>query len=413
MATYKYKALDASGTLRTGELAAGARQSALDQLHKRGLVPFDVIDGAAGTSGPGPITRIREALSAWGSRGRLSSRQLVSLTHALAALLGAGLTVDRALAIAASLESAPAAVQFFEDLARAVRAGASFTAALGAAGVTLPAYYMSMVEAGELGGSLPQTLTRASELLQKNLDVRDRIQSALIYPIILCCVVLGTLVILIAFVLPRFQTLFAESEAPLPWSTQVVLGLGEFTSHYWTLLICLLTTGLVAARMYGVSAVGRRHIDRWLLQSRFTFGLPASIETARMLRTLSTLLQNGVSLSAALRVSQGTMSNACLRSALERVTKSVNAGEGFATSMASVRVFPGEAVQLAHVGEETGRLHELLTEAASILETGAARTLERLLALMVPAVTVFMGLIVAGLIGSVLIGLLSINDLAF
>jgi general secretion pathway protein F len=192
----------------------------------------------------------------------------------------------------------------------------------------------------------------------------------------------------------------------------VVLGIGEFTSQYWWLIVTLLASGLLATRTYAMSEAGRQRIDRWLLQSRLTFGLPAAIDTARMLRTLSTLLQNGVPLPAALRVSQGTLGNAYLRSALERVTKSVNAGEDFATSLASVKAFPSEAVQLARVGEEAGRLHELLSEAASILESGGARTLERLLALIVPAVTVFMGLIVAGLIGSVLIGLLSINDLA-
>lgn len=413
MTIYKYKALDASGALRAGELEAGARDTALDLLHKRGLVPFDVTDDAAAVSRRSWIIRARETLSALAARNHLSPRHLVALTHSLAALLKAGLTVDRALAIAASLETARAPAQFFADLARAVRAGASFTQALSTAGVTLPAYYLSMVEAGELGGSLPQTLARASELLQKNLDVRERIQAALIYPLILACVVLGTLIILIAFVLPRFQSLFAESEVPLPWSTQVVLGMGALASHYGWLLLGLSATGLVAARMYAVTELGRRQIDGWLLQSRLTFGLPAAIETARMLRTLSTLLQNGVPLSAALRVSQGTLSNSCLRSSLERVTHSVNAGEDFATSLASVRVFPSEAVQLARVGEEAGRLHDLLAEAASILEAGAARTLERLLALLVPAVTVLMGLIVAGLIGSVLIGLLSINDLAF
>jgi general secretion pathway protein F len=235
----------------------------------------------------------------------------------------------------------------------------------------------------------------------------------LIYPIILACVVLGTLVMLIAFVLPRFQTLFAESEAPLPWSTRMVLNLGEWFSHYWIGVAGLVAAALVAARAYARTPGGRRRIDGWLLKSRWTFGLPAAMETARMLRTLSTLLQNGIPLSSALRVSQGTLSNAWLRSALEQVTQRINAGEDFTTALAATRVFPSEAVQLARVGEETGRLHELLSEAASILEANGTRTLERLLAMMVPAVTVLMGLMIAGLISSVLVGLLSINDLAF
>jgi len=411
MALYKYKAIDGNGTVRVGQLEADARDVVLTVLHQRGLVPTNISVGET-ISSFAPIIRVREALSALIAPKRLTPRQLVSLTQSLAALLKAGLTVDRALAIAASLESGTAAA-FFEDLARAVRAGASFTAALRATGAALPVYYLSMVEAGELGGSLPQTLARVTALLQKNLNVKERIQSALIYPIILACVVLGTLVMLLTFVLPQFRALFAESEAPLPWSTRVVLGIGELSSQYGWLLACVFACGLLVAQRYSASATGRQRIDQWLLHSRLTFGLPAAIDTARMLRTLSTLLLNGVSLPAALRVSQGTLANTCLRSALARVTTRVSAGEEFSTSLASVRAFPREAVQLARVGEETGRLHELLSEAAGILEMDSERTLERLLALMVPAVTIVMGLVVAGLIGSVLIGLLSINDLAF
>jgi len=411
MDVYRYKALDTNGALREGDLEAGARAEALDQLHRRGLVPLELTADASAGTPRRSIIRVMHALLVSTRRPHLSLRDLVSATHSLAALLKAGLTVDRALSIAANLSTA-AAARFFEDLSQTVRAGASFADALRATRLPLPNYYISMVDAGELGGSLPEALARASDLLKRNVDVKERMQSALFYPIILAFVVLGTLVVLIAFVLPRFRVLFAESQASLPWSTGLVLGLGELIARYWWVIVSLLAGGLIAARQFATSNAGKLRIDRWLLQSRWTLSLPAAIDTARMLRTLSTLLQNGVPLSAALRVSQGTLSNASLRAALESVTRRVNAGEDFAISMASARVFPREAVQLARVGEESGRLHELLAEAASILEANAARTLERLFALMVPAVTLFMGFIVAALIGSVLVGLLSINELA-
>lgn len=412
MSLYKYQAIDGNGIVRTGQLEADTRDAVLTSLHSHGLIPVSIVDGSVRTPRAVSIARVREALLAVFSARRLTSRQLVSSTQSLAALLKAGLTVDRALTIAANLESGPAAT-FFSELAKSVRSGASFTEALRQSNVELPIYFFSMVAAGELGGSLPQTLARVAELLKKNLDVRERIQSALIYPLILACVVLATLVILVAFVLPRFRTLFAESEAPLPWSTRAVLGIGEFSSEYGWLLAGLAACGLMIAQRYATSADGRQRIDQWLLKSRFTFGLPAAIDTARMLRTLSTLLLNGVPLPVALRASQGTLVNSSLRAALVRVTTSVSAGEEFSASLATARAFPSEAIQLARVGEETGRLHELLFEAATILETSAERVLERLLALMVPMLTIFMGLVVAGLIGSVLVGLLSINDLAF
>jgi general secretion pathway protein F len=214
-------------------------------------------------------------------------------------------------------------------------------------------------------------------------------------------------------VLPRFETLFAESEATLPWSTSVVLAVGHFVAEYWWLLLSVCSCALLAVAGWLRTVAGRLRFDRWLLKSRVTLGLPAAIDTARLLRTLSTLCRNGLPLPAALRVARGTLTNVCLLESLAVVTRDVQAGESFSLALARTAVFPTTAVQLSRVGEETGRLDELLLSAAGVLEEESQLKLERLLNLAVPLLTVAMGLIVAGLIGSVLIGLLSINDLAF
>jgi general secretion pathway protein F len=161
------------------------------------------------------------------------------------------------------------------------------------------------------------------------------------------------------------------------------------------------------------SNAGRLALHRWMLRSRLLLGLPASIDTARLLRTLSTLLGNGLPLPTALKVARGTLSNIALRSALDTAAQRVKAGEPLHVALAVEESFPPVAAQLARVGEETGKLDELLLSAAEYLEDHSSTTLDRLLTLLVPALTVGMGLIVAGLIGSVLVGLLSINDLAF
>jgi general secretion pathway protein F len=149
-----------------------------------------------------------------------------------------------------------------------------------------------------------------------------------------------------------------------------------------------------------------------MLRSRWTFGVPAAIDTARMLQTLSTMIANGVPLANGLRIARGTLTNTVLRRALDGVTQRVKAGESITVALAAAEVFPPHAVQLARVGEETGRLEHMLREAAVILDEDSQRSLERLLTLMVPLITITMGLLVAGLIGSVLVGLLSINELA-
>jgi len=412
VARFSYKAIDASGAGQTGELDCASRGHAWDVLQQRGLIPTDLLETAANAP-PGLRGQVKHFTAGFRKRDALMPRELVTMTQSLAALLNAGLTVDRALSIAAQLNARESVGTHLGRMAKAVRAGQSFADALAASGIALPAYYLSMIQAGELGGSLGRTMTRLGELVRKQLDVRERIRSALVYPALLAGVVLVTLILLVTFVLPRFEALFAESDVPLPWSTQLVLAIGNFTSRFWWLIlivIILLIGGVIA---YIRSPEGRLRLDRWLLSSRWTYGLPAAIDTARMLQTLSTMIANGVPLASGLRIARGTLANSVLRQALDNVAQRVKAGESMTVALAAVAVFPPHAVQLARVGEETGRLEDMLREAAVILDEDSQRSLERLLALMVPLITITMGLLVAGLIGSVLVGLLSINELAF
>lgn len=412
MALFHYQAVDAQGTTRSGQVESGSRGAALELLHRQGLVPTSVSEGDAAVITRSPLTRLRERLAST-SRSRLTNEDLVALTQSLAALLKAGLTIDRALAITANLNQRPHARAFLTELGRSVRGGRSFADALDGSAVVLPAYYIGMVQAGELGGTLGTTLARLGELLRKQHEIRERVRSALIYPGILAAVVAITVVLLLAFVLPRFGALFAESEVALPWSTRAVLAVGTFVSSYWWALALAACALVTAAVLFARSPHGRERIDTWLLNSRWTLGLPAAIDTARLLRTLSLLLTSGVALATALRIGRATLTNTRLRAGLDAAARLIKEGASASNALAEVRVFPAHAVQLARVGEETGRLEELLLEAATILEAQSQTSLERLLTLLVPMLTITMGLIVAALIGSVLVGLLSINDLAF
>lgn len=411
MAHFKYQAVDVSGASHAGELESGSRSAALELLQRRGLTPLTLSDGSA-TLAPSLLDQLRR-LRPTSKRAALGTKELVSLTQSLAALLRAGLTIDRALSITASLERHPQTRTLLADLGKSVRAGRSFADALVESRVMLPPYYVGMVQAGEVGGSLAQTLSRLAELLRKQHEVRERIRSALIYPALLGCVVFLTIVLLLTFVLPRFETLFAESEAPLPFATRAVLAVGGFVSDYWWLLALLITGVVIGAATALRTPRGRERLDTWLLTSRLTLGLPAAIDTARLLRTLSTLLANGVQVGSAMRIARATLSNTRLRKGLDEAAQRIKAGQSTSAALNAAGVFPAHAIQLARVGEETGRLEELLLEAATILEGESNTSLERLLTLLVPALTIGMGLAIAALIGSVLVGLLSVNDLAF
>lgn len=409
--SFAYRALNPAGAMTTGELHCVSRAAALDALSQQGLIPVDLEERASVSVTPPKrpsVSRLQ-----WRQSKPVTPRELLALTQSLASLLNAGLMIDRALIIASSLAVAPSTGRLTESLLKSIRAGLTLAQAFAACGQPLPPYYVSMVDAGEVGGSLPATLTRLTELQQRNLEVRERIRSALVYPSLLAGVMMFTVIVLLTFVLPRFEQMFAESEAPLPFATQVVLGLGRFTANYWWL--GLLGAGVMAMSFFAWlrSPRGRRQFDGWLLQTRLALGLPAMINTARLLRTVSTLTKNGLPLPAALRVARGTLVNQRLLEALTQVTRGVQAGDTLSQALTRAQVFPPVAVQLARVGEETGHLDEMLLSASAVLEEESRLTLERLLTLIVPLLTITMGLIVAGLIGSVLIGLLSINDLAF
>jgi len=186
MAHFKYEAVDTSGASHAGELESGSRSAALELLQRRGLTPLTLSDGSV-ASAPSVFDKLRRLLSS--NRASLGTKELVSLTQSLAALLRAGLTIDRALSITSSLERHPQTRALLADLGKAVRAGRSFADALVETKLTLPPYYIGMVQAGEVGGSLAQTLSRLAELLRKQHDVRERVRSALIYPALLGCVV--------------------------------------------------------------------------------------------------------------------------------------------------------------------------------------------------------------------------------
>ena len=334
------------------------------------------------------------------------------MTLQLATLLRAGLNLDRALAIVRRLVDRPALRALLERLLEKLRAGSSFAGALQQER-DVPPHYVSMVRAGEVSGALADSLTRLGQFLGRSQEIRARIRSALVYPAILAATVTATLIVVVAVVLPRFQSLFAASEAPLPLATRIVLALGSGVADYgWVILLIIVAAGAVAWVRLREGA-GRLKLDAFLLRTRWTFGLPQHLEAARYLRTASTLCTGGLPLPTALRIAQEGITNRAFKEAATPLLAGIKEGQALSPLLDQVKVYPKLAVQLARVGEETGRLPEMLQQAADMLDSEAQSTIERLLTLMVPVITLAMGGLVALLIGSVLVGILSVNDLAF
>ena len=401
MANFRYKALTASGAVVTGTLEAPSQAAAVQQIRNLGHYPISAAD-AQSKSWLGRELRLRR-----GPR----PRDLAIATQELATLLHAGLDLDRALSILVGLGEIESLRQPLVAVLARVRGGASFADAL-ATEPAFPKLYISMVRAGEMGGNLEATLRRLAEYLTRAYAVREAVASALVYPIILLATAGLSIIVILVFVLPNFKPLFEEAGKELPFATQVVMGVGDFLANWWWLLLFLIVAAVIGFRRWLQDGENRKRWDGFKLRMPLLGTLWIKIEVEKFARTLGTLLGNGVALPTALAMSADTLGNTVVAGAVRQTAASLREGEGLAARLARTKVFPPVALDFVRVGEETGKLDEMLLQQADLYERSVKHTVDRLLSLLVPVLTILLGMVVAGLIASILVAILSINDLA-
>jgi general secretion pathway protein F len=406
MPSFRYRAMTASGAIVTGVLDAPTQASAIEEIRNRGHYPINTSDsGAAGSGLRGLLTK--DLLPTQ----RLSPRHLVMATQELASLLKAGLELDRALEILANLDEIRTLKPGLIEVLDAVRGGAALADALDAHAI-FPKFYVNIVRAGERGGDVQAALEQLGEYLARANAVRESVISALVYPAILLATTGLSLLVIFTFVLPAFEPLFAEAGKQLPLGTQIVMDIGHFVTDWGWAVLLALAAGTLALRRALKDPVFRKSWDARLLRLPLFGGLFAKIDTERFSRILGTLLRNGVALPEALQITAGTLANRVIATAVEGAATSLKEGDQLSRYFRDARVFPPLALDMMRVGEESGQLDVLLLRQADLYEREVKHTVDRLVALLVPALTVFMGLVVAGLIGSILLAILSVNDLA-
>jgi general secretion pathway protein F len=272
--------------------------------------------------------------------------------------------------------------------------------------------YVTIVRAGEHGGNIEDTLKRLAEYLARASAVRAAIVSAMTYPAVLLVLSSLSVVLILMFVLPEFAPLFAQSTKPIPASTAIALAIGGFLSDYWWLVAMAAALGALLFRRAARTDSVRRWWDRVLLKLPVVGDLALKIQVERFCRMLGTLLANGVALPQSLQLTRDTLTNTVIADAVGATATSLKQGEPLANRLRQTGVFPALSLDLIRVGEETGALSEMLLKQAELYEHEVKHSVDRLLALAVPLMTVAMGMLIAGLIGSILVAILSINDLA-
>jgi general secretion pathway protein F len=326
----------------------------------------------------------------------------------LATLLGAGQPLDRGLQILLDLPESDKAKRMLERIRDTVRGGAPLSDALEAEHGVFSRLYVNMVRAGEAGGSLDDTLRRLADYLERSKALKSSVINAMIYPAFLVGMVLVSLMVLLVYVVPQFAPMFADMNVEMPFITKVVLAIGSTLQSFWWAIIGAIVLGAGWFRRQMADPAARLRIDERFLKTRLVGDVIRKVETARLARTLGTLLKNGVPLLNGLTVSRNVMNNTVLAEAVGQAAEEVKTGGGLGFALSQSKRFPKLALQMISVGEESGELDTMLMKVADTFDIEVKNTLDRLLAALVPATTIVMTVIVAMIMLAIVLPIMNI-----
>jgi len=309
------------------------------------------------------------------------------------------------------LAPTPAVNALLQGLRDEVRGGKALSQALDARREVFSRFYVNIVRAGEAGGALATVLTRLADTMERNKDLRETVKSALIYPVILIGVAVTSVMILLIYVVPQFQQTFAQAGKALPLPTLVVIFVGTFLKKWWWALIAVVALAVLWFRRKLGESAFRGRFDARLLTLPLVGDLVAKVEVARFSRTLATLLGNGVTLLAGLSIVKETMGNAVLGASLEGVTARLREGKGFGRPLAETGAWPKLATQMILVGEESGRLEEMLGRVADVYDREVQVSIKRFLAILEPALILGLAVLIGGIVFSILLGVMGMSEL--
>ena len=401
MTYFKYLAKSSPETVVTGTLEAPSTAIAVDRLAQQGLMPLSVTTQEQSEG-------LLEQLFRSGSR-KVKTAALADFTRQLANLFGAGITLTEALSLlskqTASRRLQTAALQVCE----AIQSGSTLAQGLEAAGGVFPKMYVSMVAAGEEAGYLEDVLLRLADSLETERELRSKVSSAMVYPVFLASVGLGTVVILMTQVIPRFKSIFESVSSQLPLPTRILINLSSILTHWWPVAVGVSLVLFVAVRQWLRTESGRLAFDRFRLRLPAFGKLILHIELARLTRTLGLMLANGVIMLKALAVTADTLGNRFIAAQVRTAARQVAEGCPLWESLAKGGLVSATVLGMVRVGEATGSLDKMLLRIASQYEQDTARSVKVLVNLLEPVMIVVLGGTVGFIVVAMLLPIFSIT----
>ena len=403
MNAFRYQAVETSGSSVEGVIEAEDRKSALRMLGERGLFPSSLeISNSRNGEAVASRRTVAERGSEAPSGGRIRRKDITAFTREMSALLAAAIPIPQALEGLGEEEENPALRAVVLRVSESVRKGASFSSALDEHPKLFSKLYVSMVRVGEEAGALQKVMADLADLLENEDEVRGEVLAAVAYPVFVLGFGLVTVTVLLTVVLPRLFSMLQEMLTVLPLPTLILLRTSGFLHRYWPAVLVGVVGGAAGLRWYVRTPKGAELFDGAKLRLPLMGPVFRSAALGRFARTLGTLARSGVSLLPALKIVENTIGNRVLAQQIARVADETRGGHSLATPLRKLGVFPRTVVQMIDVGEETGRLDEMLLKVAQIEERHMRARTKTLVSLLAPALI----LVVGSLVGFMVIAIL-------
>ena len=412
MANYQYSALDPKGEQTTGVISATSESEAIQQLRAKGLYPTQISEeGAAKGKGKGKVVPLKakgKAKVSTVSKGKVGGsvkpKNLAMFTRQLATLIDSGLPLLRSLTVLEKQEPNPVLRATVSALAENVQGGSTFSESLAQHPKIFNKLYVNMVKAGELGGVLETVLNRLSEYQEKAEKLKSKIVSAMVYPVIVMIIAVGILVFLLIFIVPKFTEMFSDTGSELPLISQIVFGMSAFflANPFWVpnvvFVFIIFGIFLFLFNLWGKTPPGRIMIDTMLLRIPILGDIQRKSAVSRFSRTLGTLVTSGVPILQALNITRDTAGNVIISRAIEKVHEAVKEGETIVTPLQASGVFPNMVISMVDVGEETGKLPEMLLKVADVYDDEVDNAVTALTSILEPIMIVILAVIVGAVV---------------
>lgn len=411
MSEFIYKASDRTGKVIEGSIDAGDESAVIAKLRGMGFIPIRIEHASAG-KGLSRSLSFNLKLAVPTPFSKVSSKDLLAFTQELSTLIKSSLPLDRGLSVVAEITDNEHLKTVTQELLKDVRGGKAFSEALAKHPRVFNRLYVNMVKAGEAGGVMDVVLERMVDFLERSQELKSTVINAMIYPLVLISVMSIVISVMLMFVIPRFVTIFEMMGQKIPLPTQILLTTSMILKSYWWLIIGVLGGGYVAFQNYTSTEKGRLNWDGFKLKLGVLRTLILKIEVARFTRTLGTLITSGVPLLQSLAIVKEIIGNIVIANSVATIQKAVKEGKGVSLPMRSLGLFPPLAMHMIRVGEETGRMEEMLIKVADTYDKEVQNSVKRFISFLEPALILIMSLVVGLIVLSIVWAIFSINDIS-